>query len=42
MGRLGPWLCVIPKGSPLWRGGCGFLDSQRTLKFPFPQNREGV
>lgn len=34
-------LCHSEGVTPLeW--GCGFLDSQRALKFPFPQNREGV
>lgn len=38
-GRPGPWLCVIQGVTPLvW--GCGFQDSQRALKFPFPQNSE--
>lgn len=41
MGRPGPWLCVIPKGSPLW---CGGVDS-RIPKGPssslFPRTVKG-
>lgn len=39
MERTESWPCAILERSPLW--GFWFLDSQETLKFPFPQSSGG-